>query len=396
MKLASLALFCIIGPVCLAQTQSLFLPPVNNAPAASAKFLYSSDFSGNKVDGYLVNATTGVIAPTSQGSVAAHSGPTRLTSDKGGYRLYVANATSKDLSAYFINRNDGSLTQVPRSPFPVAGVPQGVAVHPAGHFIYVTAENNYISAFALQSDGSLVPVPGSPFLTQTDPRTVLVDPTGRFLYVADLTSDHIDAYTISTTDGALTPIAGEPYTPVEIVNGSNQGCSLDGAAQDLAFDGTGNYLLAPGWCDGEVAIYKIDSSTGSLSNIKSSPYIDPLNGSPFAPGLTAIAVDPQNRWAYVYESWPDIIPDGDIATLSFSGQPQRTNEQCGDVIRTDPSGKFVYAIGNTSGSGVCGTSAGAILGYTVNQSNGALTPLPGSPFPSPTSDRGSDGLVVTP
>jgi hypothetical protein len=71
--------------------------------------------------------------------------------------------------------------------------------------------------------------------------------------------------------------------------------------------------------------------------------------------------------------------------------------QCGDIIVADPSGQFVYAIGNTTGNPGCGVSPGAILGFSVNQSSGTMTPLSGSPFPSPVLDGGvsGDGVVVT-
>src|SRR5438309_1993716 len=95
------------------------------------KFLYSSDFGGNKVFGYNVNPTTGAISATSQHSAATHTGPTRVAADKGGYRLYVINQTSKDLSAYFIYRNDGSLHRVPGSPFAIGNTPYDVVVAPS-------------------------------------------------------------------------------------------------------------------------------------------------------------------------------------------------------------------------------------------------------------------------
>jgi hypothetical protein len=98
----------------------------------------------------------------------------------------------------------------------------------------------------------------------------------------------------------------------------------------------------------------------------------------------------------LYEEFPGEIPGGDIATLTAQDKAERTGQQCGDIIRADPSEKFVYAIGNTTGNGVCGSSPGAILGFSVNQSNGTLIPLPGFPLASPNAHYyGEDGLVVT-
>jgi hypothetical protein len=77
----------------------------------------------------------------------------------------------------------------------------------------------------------------------------------------------------------------------------------------------------------------------------------------------------------------------DLATLTAQDTAERVNmTNCGDIVRADPSGKFVYAIGNTTGNVGCGGSPGAILGFSVNQSNGTLTPLSDSPFASPNAD----------
>ena len=71
---------------------------------------------------------------------------------------------------------------------------------------------------------------------------------------------------------------------------------------------------------------------------------------------------------------------------------------CGLLTRTDPSGKFVYAIGDTDANSACGVIVNpAIVGLSVNRTNGALTNIPGSPFPSPNSEWfTTDGLAITP
>jgi 6-phosphogluconolactonase (cycloisomerase 2 family) len=378
--------------------------PVNiTVTAASSgptpKFLYSSDSGGNRIYGYNINPSTGVITPTSQGSVVTGSQPGRIASDLGGYRLYVVNSGSKDVEGYFINRSDGSLQQVPDAPGVIVGDPLAVVVHPSGDYVFVTSTvsstENYVAAFAVQSNGSLVQVPGSPFPTQDLPSAAVIDPTGNFLYVAPLETTYVDAYRIDTSNGTLTPVPGEPFLLPDDTNEGQCG------AFDLAIEPGGKRLLAPEECAGQVAVFNINSSTGALTNAPYSPFVDPRQVPQVPEDITSIAVDPQNRWWYLYESIPEEIPGGDIATLTPQDTAERTGQNCGDLVRADPSGKFVYALGNTDGNGVCGTSSGgqqgAILGFSVNQSNGTLTPLPGSPFPSPTPDNpgGGDGLVVT-
>lgn len=364
----------------------------NSGP--TPKFLYSSDSNGNRVYGYNINPSTGVITPTSQGSVVTASQPGRIASDQGGYRLYVVNVGSKDVEGYFINRSNGSLQQVPDAPGVIVGNPMAVVVHPSGDYVYVTSgvssTENYVAAFAVQGNGSLVQIPGSPFPTQNDPVAAVIDPTGSFLYVSAFDAQSVDAYQIDKSSGALSPVPGEPFA---IPDGSGK-CG----AWDLAIEPGGKRLLAPEQCGGNVAVFNINTSTGALTNAPYSPFVDPAP-SPEGLNLSSIAVDPQNRWWYLYEAIPEEIEGGDLATLTAQDKAERTGEQCGDLLRADPSGRFVYALGNTTGNGVCGASPGAILGYSVNQSNGTLTPLPGSPWASPTPDNPAgfegDGLVVT-
>jgi 6-phosphogluconolactonase len=382
--------------------------PVNITVSGSKlpppKFLYVSDYNDSRIDEFNVNTTTGVITPTLQGSVPTGSKPEDLASDPGGFRLYVVNQGSGQVTGYFINRSDGSLQQVPGAPGAITAYPVGIAVHPSGDYVYVpvfiTQDNNVIYAFAVQANGLLTPVSGSPFATNFPSpsinaatiNAVAIDPTGSFLYAIAYGSSYVDAYTIDRTNGALTPVSGEPYFLA--------GDMAQGGANSLAFAQGGQHLVVPGWWDSKVTVFNVNASTGALTNAPGSPL--PLPSCCLG-SIWSIAVDPLDRWWYLDDSFAcgiGCMGDGSsLVTLT----PHDTGEvvpgtQCGDIVRADPSGQFVYAIGNTEGNWVCGQSPGAILGYSVNQSNGVLTPLPGSPFPAPVSDFqiAGDGLVVTP
>jgi 6-phosphogluconolactonase (cycloisomerase 2 family) len=161
----------------------------------------------------VIDPSNGELTPTGQNPPAAHQSPTRVASDKYGYRLYAINATSNDLNAYFIDRRNGYLYATPGSPFLIGAKPEDLRVHPSGRFVYITAQKNLIYAFAVEPDGSLMMVPGSPFSTQMDPRGLAITPDGRYLYVSNYSPGLIDAFSINEVDGALTPVPGSPYTP---------------------------------------------------------------------------------------------------------------------------------------------------------------------------------------
>ncbi|MGA3090122.1 MAG: beta-propeller fold lactonase family protein [Terriglobales bacterium] len=362
------------------------------------KFVYSSDNAGNKVYEYLVDASTGELTATTEGSIATPAGPARIASDRGGFRLYVSSSTKSGqaLAAYFINRDNGSLQAVPGSPAIFSGYPTAVVVHPSGDFVYVTTtsgsnnQTNYIYAFKVKSNGSLTAVSGSPFASKYWPTQVVIDTTGSHLYIPVYSPAYVEAYDINKSTGALTLMAGQPFALPKDQTGCASG------AYDVAFAQSGQHLVVPEInCNGAVAVFNVGSN-GALTNAPGSPVLDPVPDQQEPFGLQAVAVDPLNRWWYLYEEFPGELPSSDLATLTAQDTAERTGTNCGDIVRADPSGKFVYAIGNTTGNGVCGVGPGAILGFSVNQSNGTLTPLSGSPFASPNADyQYEDGLVVT-
>ena len=398
--IAAIAYSALSAVIAVAQTSTTSLPP--------PKFLYSSDFQGNKVFGYMVNATTGALKATSQGSAPTHTGPTRVASDKGGYRLYVVNSSSKDLSAYFINRTDGSLHGVPGSPFSIGQSPTDVRVHPSGSYVYVTAKPNWIYAFHVQSNGSLAKVPGSPFpsgfSSLNQPETLAIDPAGKYLYVSSfpatgpqLVTGEVAAFSINSTDGALTPLPGSPYTEP-----SSKYCT--NGAWDMGIHPSGKFLILPSFCEGLV-VYRIGSTTGTLSLVKGSPFPPPVPGFSYDGNVEGIAMDPQGVYFWVTDEY---CHSGCAVTTdtwrlnTTTGVPSYLESGlagCGLLARPDPSGKFVYQIGDTTSNFSCGGSpvTPAIWGLNVNRTNGALKNISGSPWASPNADWFLGvGLAITP
>jgi len=389
-------LVCSIFSAIMAFAQTSTPPP---------KFLYSTDSNGNKVRGYVVNATTGVIKPTGQTPPSTHTGPTRVASDKGGYRLYVVNNNSKDLSAYFINRSNGYLSPVPGSPFAIGQTPTDVFVHPSGKYVYVTTLNStsnpasFVYAFAVQSNGSLKLVPGSPVSTVNWARALTTDPQGKYLYVSNYpesstpAKSEVDAYSINSTDGALTPVPGSPYVEPNSAYCAN-------GAWDMAVHPTGNFLVLPNMCEGLV-VYRISRTTGTLTLIKGSPFPVPY---PPDPVVESVAMDPVGQYLWISSQYCESGCGQQTDTWKFNtttGVPtylESGESACGLITRADPSGKFVYVIGDKQGYGCAGTSlTPGIWGMSVNRTNGTLKNITGSPWASPNSDTFLyDGLAVTP
>jgi 6-phosphogluconolactonase (cycloisomerase 2 family) len=394
---------------------------VGGNAAAAPRFLYTTEFGAGKVAGFLVDASTGALQATGQPPVWAHWGPTRVASDKGGYRLYVANQGSHDLNAYFINRSNGYLSPVPGSPIATGGTGQGVAVAPSGKYVFVITDSSDggttgVAAFMVNSNGSLTPVAGSPFQTQSSPAAIAIDPSGKYVYVSHSLVNsspgyEIDAYTINPNDGALTPVPGSPFIAPQPDQFQCPLCGAGGGIFDLAIDPQGKYLLAPVYSDGTVDVFKIDPTTGTLTPVSGSPFVDVYPNSPSFNGAEplSIAISPLDN--YVYTSAQSYPGTGGIGTSSLitewsfnpsTGALTRVTTQsdpgnvCNEhVMRTDPSGKFLYEPAFTNCQ--MGTPGGAILGFSINQSNGSLTLLPGMPLSLGYTELNPiDGIAITP
>src|SRR5450631_660626 len=389
-------------------TENITVSKINLAPP---KFLYATEFVAGKIAEYVVNPLTGSISPTSQAWTWAHWGPVDIASDPGGYRLYVANQGSHDVNAYFINRNDGSLASVPGSPFAIAGVGHRIVVHPSGHFVYVTSDHSGggsdVNAFHVQSNGSLKPVPGSPFSGEGSVGipALAMDPGGKYLFASATVAGNtgaVAAFTIDQISGAITPVAGSPFIVPDYA-GCTQFCQFP--PTDVAVGPTGKYLYAVLGIEDAIAGFSIDGSTGALSNLPGSPYPEGqfcTTNSCNNPNTESI--DPNGKFIYVSNGQLEAVS---IFTLNpatgvpaYAGLDTVPCWQAGFVssvtVNVDPSGTFLYSLGYTKECGVGTTTA--VLGLSINQGNGDLISVPGSPFANPdvhTIPLNEEKVVVT-
>jgi 6-phosphogluconolactonase (cycloisomerase 2 family) len=147
--------------------------------------------------------------------VAAGGGGTGMVVSPERRFLYV---TSMSADAVFGFRIDqaGGLHPLPGSPYPVAEFPEGSAITADGRHLYVTSPGpdrtnpgRSVSAFSIGADGALTPVAGSPFTAGRRPVGIAVTPDGDHLYTADFDSSTISAFAIAPT-GALRELPGSP------------------------------------------------------------------------------------------------------------------------------------------------------------------------------------------
>jgi len=126
----------------------------------------------------------------------------------------------------------------------------------------------------------------------------------------------VEGFSIARTTGALTAIPGSPFTA------TGSGGTTDGAWTDPQ----GRFLFVGSEASGDIWVFQINAATGALTETAGSPF------------TSAGAV---------------LLSSADIMTV-------------------DASGKFLYVGQLTPSAGVAA--------FSIDQTTGALTPIPGSPF----------------
>ena len=316
---------------------------------------------------------------------------------------HVVYTASGDISASYVDATTGSLTKLAESPF-IAGTANSIAAHPTGKFIYVAGTDGSVSSFHVNAttgalsrtgpilqtgnssasvvavdstgrfayvangsifsfsidsnSGMLTPIAGGSLPVAGPPSLIAIDPNSRFVYVATRNiSKGISGFSINSATGALSAIAGSPFEP--------------GNATGIALDASGRFAYVSLWL-GATQVLSIDSSSGVLSQIPSSPYATgtyPLS----------VAIDPSGTFVYVADSLlyssqtvPNVygyLRSPQAGSMVRMGGSPFVSGTFPNYISIDPSGRFAYVL----------TDEGIAV-LSVNSSTGALTPVVGSPF----------------
>ncbi len=291
-----------------------------------------------------------------------------------GPEFLYATSIGGQILAFSIDHNSGTLTTIGSVPGPSLSLGL-TAVN--NQFLFASDYRNaQLDGFSInQTTGALTALAGSPFSSGTFSLPGdLASPTGSsLLYAADIGG--IDAFTISAA-GAPAALSGSP--------------ARAGVSSSIAVDPSGKFLYAS-VPDGIFA-YTIDS-TGVLAAVPDSPFA--------IPGLTVsddMPLSIVDTGSYVY------------AALSLTNQIAAFSVVSGTGVLTPVPGSpfssgtspstlvlasgFLYAL-NTP----LGLTHGSITSYSVNSNNGVLTPLSGSPFTiggiSMVSDSFGKYLYVT-
>jgi 6-phosphogluconolactonase len=303
---------------------------------------------------------------SSSGTCTCGSGMPACPVQPGPEFLYATSIEGQILAFSIDENNNGALTTIGSVPGP--SISLGLT-SVSNQFLYASDTHNaQIDGFSInQTTGALTALAGSPFSTGTlsipgdlaAPPGSLGSSASNFLYAAD--SGTVDMFTISAA-GAPTAISGSPFVPEE--------------GFSIVVDPSGNFLYAAD-ADPPGGIFAFTTnSSGALTAVPDSPFTIP--GQTVVDSLPIGIVD---TGSFVYAALNQTNQIAAFSIVSGTGAltPVPNSPFAAGTAPTAVvvAGNFLYAINSSEGSV---SSDATISGYSINSTNGVLTPLSGSPF----------------
>jgi 6-phosphogluconolactonase (cycloisomerase 2 family) len=179
--------------------------------------------------------------------------------------LYVGNGALGTISIFSIGAS-GALTPV-GAPVAAGTTIAGITIDPKNQFLFAAdSGNDGIVSFNIQASGALTPVAGSPFSTGagTKPVSIAVDSTSAFLYSANQGTSNVSGFKLSS--GALTQVSGSPYTT------QANGVTTATTPAFVTVDVTNAFVYVGNQGTSAVAAFSMKSTDGTLTAVAGSPF----------------------------------------------------------------------------------------------------------------------------
>jgi DNA-binding beta-propeller fold protein YncE len=211
------------------------------------------------------------------------------------------------------------------------------------------------------STGAFASVFGAPFSDPSQPSAVAATPDGKVLFVANFQTNTVSGFDIGV-DGSLTPLV--PATAA-----CSASASTGTQPVKIAVHPNGTLIYTANQGSNDITAIRFDTALTCLV---------PANGSPFAAGgvVRSVAIDRTGNLLFaVTDSGLNVFTIDD-STTGVLTSVSTGNFASGTLLNvtTSPVADLVYASDGGNGN--------QIFGATVNTTTGALTPVPGSPFPA--------------
>lgn len=360
----------------------------NSSAAPTLAFAYIIGAGDNSIH-VLNQKSTGELGPATLPAFPTNPRPVALALHPSKNFMYVISQAAGTISGFSIDHTTGILTPVgtATAPTPVCAsasacsTPVSLGINSAGTFLFVLSQGAVppasptapatISVFSIDTTrGLLTPIAGSPFsfasVAAPNPQFLAMAPNGNSFYVSNGSSGTISAFSIAAS-GTPSEIAGSPFTAGAFMSG-------------LVIDSKGQFLYAADQVNNKVASFSIQSG-GALA---------PVAGSPFSTGLGPVALTLDSAGATLFSANQagasvSVFKTASGALTPVAGSPfsvVSTGNPQTAFLTVDTTNTFLY-VGNP------GTRN--ISAFTIH-TDGSLAPLSLSPF---FEAVGPEWIVIT-
>jgi 6-phosphogluconolactonase len=341
----------------------------SSATLAAPKFVFALDSSAvadTGVQAFRMDPATGVLTSIGFTNIPSNNALVGLAATPVTGFLFVGDNLAQAINVFSVDSNSGALTKVSSVPVQQTQGNFDMLTDPAGKFLFVSSTNVLtpkLFVFSIGATGTLTAVPGSPYTVAAPLDSLTVDTSTKYLFGTAM--NQVFGFKIAG-DGSLTPTSDSPVTvrpPFENPDKGPTGVSA-------AIDPSARYLFVPDQANAVAYTYTIGSN-GTLTLVP---------GSPFSTGVpsTAAAVDPTGRFVFEGEAQIAALQvNQSTSALSpapgspYDNGPFRSGGEPVIDARVDPSGKFVL---------FADSEETKITVFAIDQTTGALTNVPGSPF----------------
>jgi 6-phosphogluconolactonase (cycloisomerase 2 family) len=333
-------------------------------------YVYVANGVDGTVSAFSVNEDTGSLTEVSGSPYTSTAGINRVAADPEGRFLYVTGSSISAIEVWAIDGGDGTLSEVSGSPFTAEFGPQAIEVHPNGHMLFICKDGptDQVKGYAVDTDtGELTAAPGSPASTGSDAFEMAISPDGEYLYTANNGSGDLSAFAIVSDTAVLATLPSDPIIP-----------TFGTQPHDLVFDAAGRFLYVADDSFSAVHALSLNTTTGELANLNPSSFATPTANF-------GVVADPSGQFLYAMDG-VDKLNKFKIGSDGSLGSRATYNVGTSDTaMEIDPDGKFLY---------IMDTGSDVIWVFSVDPDTGALSELTGDDFPVAAGTSPFDVVAV--
>jgi 6-phosphogluconolactonase len=320
---------------------------------------YVSVRRDNRIAIFTMDPATGTVTWRQQ--VPVEGGPDPLAFDPRQRFLYVATRDRRQLSSYRIDPVTGGLSLI--GTVPIEGEPIQIVTDRTGRFLLsVYFYQSTIGVHAIDEQGAIAAKPIEWRVTSYGCHGIEVDPSNRYVFVPHVTRsggpNAVAQFRFDEKTGRLAWNAPAFLTLTE-----HEG------PRHLLVHPTLNMAYSADEQGASATAYRLDPSTGLLSKVQSVSTVPSDYKVRTEITCSEVLIHPNGRLLFVVTREHDSIASFVIDQTSgrLTAADRVATEPGVRPLCIDPGGRFMAAAGS-------GGTAGRMVTYEINPSNGKMTP----------------------